>query len=59
MKKIISAVGKLKKGEIGKLVERRMKEFEKLGRKPSREIFKELCFCLLTANFNAERAIKI
>ena len=36
-----------------------MKEFRENGKKPFNEIFKELCFCILTANFNAERAIKI
>lgn len=36
-----------------------MKEFRENGKKQSREIFKELCFCILTANFNAEKSIKI
>ncbi len=41
------------------IVERRIREFEKLGREEEAELFKELCFCIMTANFNAERAIKI
>mgnify|MGYP001588834957 FL=1 len=36
-----------------------MLEFSELGKKSSNEIFKELCFCLMTANFNAEGGIKI
>jgi N-glycosylase/DNA lyase len=36
-----------------------MNEFKEMGNKPSSEIFKELCFCILTANFNAEKSIKI
>ncbi|MEM3018977.1 MAG: N-glycosylase/DNA lyase, partial [Candidatus Bathyarchaeia archaeon] len=28
-------------------------------KKESTDIFKELCFCILTANFNAEKSIKI
>lgn len=36
-----------------------MFEFSELGKKSSNEIFKELCFCLLTANFSAQGGIKI
>ncbi len=47
------------KSAIGGMVGARMQQFAAMGRKPSRELFKEMCFCLLTANFNAERAIAI
>ena len=50
-------IKRLKRSEIGKMVERRVKEFEE-NKSPNR-IFEELCFCILTANFNAERAIRI
>ena len=36
-----------------------MKEFEELGKKSNEELFKELCFCLMTANFSAIGGIKI
>ena len=36
-----------------------MKEFEERGASDDDAIFSELCFCILTANFNAERAIRI
>ena len=36
-----------------------MKEFENLGKKESNELFKELCFCFMTANFSAHGGIKI
>jgi len=58
LEEVIRLVGKLK-GEIGDLVELRMGEFRRLGEGPSEEIFKELCFCILTANFSAERGMKI
>lgn len=48
----------LKRGRVGRLVESRMREFRETGRS-FRSIFKEMCFCILTANYNAERAIKI
>ena len=59
MIKLISDINTLKKDDVGDLVNKRIREFKRFGKKPSREIFKELCFCLLTANFNAERAIEI
>ena len=59
MKKLIRSVKDLQKGDIGKVVCTRIKEFKALGTKPAPELFKELCFCILTANFNAERGIKI
>ena len=52
-------VDKLKSGRIGKVVAKRMREFKDVGKKSSNEIFKELCFCLLTANYDAEKAIRI
>ena len=55
--KLLSQLKKLKNSEVGKLVTKRISEFEKI--KPKTKIFQELCFCILTANFNAERAIKI
>ena len=55
--KLLSQLKKLKNSEISKLVAKRISEFEKIKSKV--KIFQELCFCILTANFNAERAIKI
>lgn len=60
MKKRLSELIKgLKKSTVKELVDGRISEFKKLGRKSSNELFKELCFCILTANFSAERSIKI
>lgn len=56
---LVSKLEKLKNSEISELVNIRVKEFEELGTKSNKELFKELCFCLLTANFNAQRSIVI
>ncbi len=56
---LIELVNKLKNSPIKNVIDSRMKEFEELGQKSSNEIFKELCFCLITANFNAHGGIKI
>lgn len=52
-------VDKLKTGRIGKVIAKRMMEFGDVGKKSDKEVFKELCFCLLTANYDAEKAIRI
>lgn len=59
MEKLIQSVNNLKNSKIRELVDARIKEFEELGNKGDNEIFKELCFCIMTANFNAERSINI
>lgn len=59
MKKLITKINRLKGSEIQKIVNKRIKEFEILGKKNNDEIFKEMCFCLLTANYNAQKAIDI
>ena len=59
MEKLIDKIESLKKGEIGKLVNDRIKEFKDIDKKSTNELFNEMCFCILTANFNAEKSIKI
>jgi N-glycosylase/DNA lyase len=59
MRNLINKIQELRQSEIKPLVDSRIKEFEGLGRKDNDALFKELCFCILTANFNAERGIKI
>jgi N-glycosylase/DNA lyase len=54
MKKLVDAVSELQKKEIKKKIDVRMKEFDSVG-----DVFSELCFCILTANFNAEKSINI
>ena len=40
------------------LIKQRMFEFEKTGKRGQNEIFRELCFCILTAGTSAELGIK-
>ncbi len=56
---MIEKIKKLKRSKIKNLIQKRIKEFKKIGKSSSNEIFKELCFCILTANFSAERGIEI
>jgi N-glycosylase/DNA lyase len=57
--KLLDTIETLKRSSVKQLVEARTKQFKEMAKKPSSELFKELCFCILCANFTAERSIKI
>ncbi|NYZ77421.1 N-glycosylase/DNA lyase [Candidatus Micrarchaeota archaeon] len=59
MQKLLERIGKTRKSRTGRVIAKRMREFTALGKKPSNDLFKELCFCILTANYSAEGGIKI
>lgn len=59
MNSLIRVVNNLKNSEIGEKVNLKMRDFLKMKTKDSDEIFKELCFCILTANFSAKKGISI
>lgn len=59
MKRLLQSIKNLKNSKIKNLVDTRLREFKEIGNGSSNEIFEELCFCILTANFNAERSMKI
>ena len=59
MNDLINKIESFKVSEISHLVNSRIKEFKKLNKKSNDELFEELCFCILTANFNAEKCIRI
>ena len=56
---LVNKIEKLKQSETAQTVDNRVQEFKKLDRNSTEELFKEMCFCILTANFSAERSIKI
>ena len=57
--KLLESIGSLRNGDLRKIVDTRIKEFKEIDRRSSNEIFQELSFCILTANFNAEKSIRI
>ena len=59
MKELIDLVEDLKKSKIKEIIDDRIKEFRLIGEKNSKEIFKELCFCIMTANCSAEMCIRV
>ncbi len=56
---LIDEINKLKKSEIRKVIDGRVKEFMSIGRSGIERIFSELCFCILTANYSAMGGIRI
>ncbi len=56
---VLDTIIDLRNSAVREIVDKRIKEFRELKEKDSREMFKELCFCILTANFNAKRSIEI
>jgi len=59
MNQLISKINTLKKSSLSKTIDKKKKSFSSFQKKSNHEIFKELCFCLMTANFNAKRAVEI
>lgn len=59
MNDLIRSIKNLQNSELKEKVKTRIKEFNEMGKESKNTIFKELCFCLMTANFDAVRAIKI
>jgi len=59
MKELIDKIEKLKKSNIKDQVNYRINDFKTIDKKSNEDLFKEMCFCMLTANFNAEKSIKI
>ncbi len=59
IKELLDEIDRLRRGRVKDLVEGRMREFEGLRNGSNEDLFKELAFCLLTANFSAEGALRI
>jgi N-glycosylase/DNA lyase len=59
MKDLLHSIELLKNSEINELIRIRIKEFSEIRFKSDRDIFKELCFCIMTANCGAEKCIEI
>ena len=59
MQDLINKIEELKKSNIKLQIDKRIQEFKNQNKKSIDDLFIELCFCILTANFNAEKSIKI
>jgi len=59
MNDLSSTITNLKQSNTQKKIQKRIQEFKHLDTHSAEELFTELCFCILTANFNSERTIHI
>lgn len=59
MHSLISKINVLKKSEIQNVVSSKLSVFSSFKKKSNNTLFKELSFCVLTANFNAKKSIFI
>ncbi|MDP7180238.1 MAG: N-glycosylase/DNA lyase [Candidatus Woesearchaeota archaeon] len=57
MKKLLQSIESLKASNISIKVKERITEFNNITSED--ELFKELCFCIMTANYQAEKSIQI
>lgn len=59
MNELFNPIENLKRSDIKNLVNIRLKEFSKFKKGTIDNIFKELCFCIMTANCSAEKCIEV
>ena len=57
MRKLIAQLKQLQQTEVKNIIEERISEFESFKERSNEDIFRELCFCLTTANYDAQKAI--
>ncbi|MHA2281459.1 MAG: N-glycosylase/DNA lyase [Promethearchaeota archaeon] len=59
MQDLLDCIDNLKKSKINHLIKNRIKEFREIGNESQDTIFRELCFCIMTANCSAEKCIEV
>ncbi len=59
MQELLDKIQTLKASEVKDHVDARITEFSEVKTQPINLIFKELCFCITTANCSAERCIEV
>jgi len=59
MSSLVRQINSLKKKDVKQVIDKKIQSFSKIKNKSNKEIFKELSFCVLTANYNAKKAIEI
>jgi len=59
MKELLESIENLKQSNIKNLVDKRIREFSEIKQGSIDKIFKELCFCVMTANCGAEKCIEV
>jgi len=56
---LLTTLNTLKKSHLKTRIDKRILEFKHIDKTSNDAIFQELCFCILTANYTAEKTIEI
>ncbi len=59
MQELLDTLETLKTSEIKECIDARLAEFSMIKTQPIHQIFKELCFCIMTANCSAAKCIEV
>jgi len=59
MNDLIKTINNLKKSEVANIINMRIKQFAAFKEESIQLIFREMCFCIMTANCGAEKCIEI
>ena len=59
MNQLLREIKELEKTSVKHIVDNKINEFKLLKKASNDFLFPELCFCILAANFNAEKSLKI
>ena len=59
MNDLIKTITNLKKSELANVINTRIKEFATFKEQSIQLLFREMCFCIMTANCGAEKCIEI
>ena len=59
MKELIKSIESLKNSDISNIIDERINQFSTVLKSGLDEIFKELCFCIMTANCGAKKCIEV
>lgn len=59
MNELVASIQQLQQSSIQKTIQQRIQEFKSIDTGSAEELFKELSFCILTANFSSERTIPL
>jgi N-glycosylase/DNA lyase len=59
MDELLTTIKRLQRTNVRTTITKRINEFKAIDKHSTENLFRELCFCILTANFNAQRSIHI
>jgi len=59
MPSLLSSISSLQRTPVAREIRQKMLVFSSFQYRKSQDLFNELCFCLLTANFNAKKSLEI